>query len=91
MIIYKSIKISPLKCIFADKVIFILYTNLQKIGETISYDCVEENVNKKILLDINYDSIKNSSRYATLTLQQTQVNQTISSVQSTLANLNING
>jgi hypothetical protein len=55
--IYKSIKISPLKCIFADKVIFILYTNLQKIGETISYDCVEENVNKKIFNETSFQCI----------------------------------
>jgi len=33
----------------------------------------------------------NTLRQQNLTLQQTQVNQTISSIQSTLANLNING
>ena len=46
--IYNSINYSPTKCVFFDKVILVLYTNLTPLGSPVSYDCIDNHSEKKM-------------------------------------------
>ena len=46
--IYNSINYSPTKCVFFDKVILVLYTNLPPLSSSVSYDCIDNNFDKKM-------------------------------------------
>ena len=46
--IYNSINYSPTKCVFSDKVILVLYTNLPPLGSSVSYGCIDNHSEKKM-------------------------------------------
>ena len=46
--IYNSINYSPTKCVFFDKVILVLYTNLTPLGSSVSYECIDNHSEKKM-------------------------------------------
>ena len=47
--IYNSINYSPTKCVFFDKVILVLYTNLTPLGSPVLYNCIYNHSDKKML------------------------------------------